>query len=137
MIELHGNDCEIVLYGVSMGSAAVSMASGEESLQKQVKAVISACAFTDMWNQVSRVVKMLYKIPAAPFMWGADAFMKTLAGYGMKDTFALNQVKNSSVTTLFIHGSLDDYVFPDMAKTLFDCFSSEKKAFITHRIRYT
>ena len=40
-----GQDCRLVLHGISMGGATALMAAGLD-LPPQVKAVISDCAFT-------------------------------------------------------------------------------------------
>ena len=50
-------DCEIVLYGQSMGAAAVMMASGEDSLPENVKVIIEDSGYTSIHDIFDKIVR--------------------------------------------------------------------------------
>ena len=52
MVERLGEDCELMLHGISMGAATVLMSTGL-NLPKQVRAAVSDCAFTSAWEVFS------------------------------------------------------------------------------------
>ena len=88
-----GEDCELLLQGISMGAATVDMAVGLE-LPPQVKGAVSDCAFTSAKEVFTSVLKTTYHMPAFPLMDLSDRMAKKEAGYGLdecnarsKDTF--------------------------------------------------
>ena len=52
-------NCEIVLYGVSMGAATVMMTTGEE-LPGNVKCAIEDCGYTSVWDEFAAQLKDLF-----------------------------------------------------------------------------
>ena len=71
MVERLGEDCELMLHGISMGAATVLMSTGL-NLPKQVRAAVSDCAFTSAWEVFSQVLRSMYHMPAFPVMQIAD-----------------------------------------------------------------
>ena len=71
VITKYGEDIEIILHGISMGAATALMASGLE-LPKQVKGIVSDCAFTSPKEVFTHVLKTMYHLPAFPIIQGAD-----------------------------------------------------------------
>lgn len=65
MVERLGEDCELMLHGISMGAATVLMSTGL-NLPKQVRAAVSDCAFTSAWEVFSHVLRSMYHMPAFP-----------------------------------------------------------------------
>lgn len=125
-----GDEIEIALHGVSMGAAAVCMASGEK-LPVQVKAVVSDCAFTDLPSMLAGQVKKLYGLPRHPVVDDARIMLKARGGYDIKRASALEQVKKSATPTLFIHGASDGFIPASMARELFEvCTAPEKRLLI-------
>ena len=74
MIQKVGEDAEIVLHGDSMGGVTVLMASGLD-LPKEVKAIVSDCAFTSPKAVFTLVLHTMYHMPAFPMIPIADAVM--------------------------------------------------------------
>ena len=70
-MERLGEDCGLMLHGISMGAATVLMSTGLE-LPEQVKAAVSDCAFTSAWEVFSHVLRSMYHMPAFPVMQIAD-----------------------------------------------------------------
>ena len=130
LVRRFGSDISIALHGVSMGGAAVCMASGEQ-LPAQVKAVVSDCAFTDVQSMFAGQIEKLYGLPKHPVVDDGRIMLKARGGYDIKHASALDQVKKSATPTLFIHGASDGFVPPSMARKLFEaCFAPEKRLLV-------
>jgi Prolyl oligopeptidase family. len=129
IINKTGHDAQIVLHGVSMGGAAVLMTSGEE-LPRNVKAIVSDCAYTSVKDELSYQMKRMYHLPSFPLLDATSLLTKLKAGYTFEEASALKQVKKSKTPILFIHGGADEIVPTDMVKELYNACSSEKELFI-------
>lgn len=124
---------QIVLHGISMGSATVLMASGEP-LPADVKCIISDCGFSSMIEEVEHVVKQT-AFPNAivkPAVW----FSQYKAGYNFKDASTIEQVKKSKTPTLFIHGDADDFVPTKMVYDLYDACPCQKELLIVQGAKH-
>ena len=119
-------DCKIVLYGISMGAATVSMATGED-LPENVKCAIADCGYTTVWDEFKMHLKKIFHIPAFPIMHSASIMSKIFAGYGFKEASTIKQVKNSKTPTLFVHGICDKFVPYDMLDKIYNAASCEKE----------
>lgn len=112
------NNSEIILYGLSMGAAAVLMTSGEE-LPSNVKCIIEDSAYTSVCEEFAYQLKNKYKLPKFPILYLAEGICKMKAGFTFREASALNQVKKCKLPILFIHGELDKLVPTSMAYKLF------------------
>jgi fermentation-respiration switch protein FrsA (DUF1100 family) len=128
-IELTGEKSSIVLHGISMGGATVLMTVGED-LPAQVKAVVSDCAYTSAYDELSWQLKRLYHLPAFPFLYTTSFLSKLIAGYFFKEASALEQVKKTGLPILFIHGGSDSFVPHEMVNQLYDAAVGEKELLI-------
>lgn len=126
VITKYGQDIEIILHGISMGAATALMASGLE-LPKQVKGIVSDCAFTSPKEVFTHVLKTMYHLPAFPIIQGADVVNRIFAGYGMDECNAKQEIAKAQIPILFIHGEKDTFVPVRMCKELYDCCASPKK----------
>lgn len=124
--ERFGNDIQIILHGVSMGCATVTMMSGSGKLPENVKFVVADCGYTSAYDEFNSNVGK-FKPIAAPFMSMANVINKKLSGYDFKDASPIESVKNVSVPMLFIHGGMDTFVPTEMAYKLYDACSSKDK----------
>lgn len=101
--------CEIILHGVSMGGAAVMMATGER-MPENVKCCVEDCGYTCV-DDVFRVqMREFVHLPAFPLLTVTDAVCRLHGKYSFKEASALEQVKKSVTPTLFIHGDRDTFV---------------------------
>lgn len=123
------NYAEIALYGISMGGATVMMTTGEE-LPSNVKVAIEDCGYTSAKDEFSYQLKRLYNLPSFPIINVANIYSKIIAGYDLNEASAIEQVKNSKIPTLFIHGSEDDFVPFYMLQQVYEAAECEKEILI-------
>lgn len=105
-----GDDVEIMLHGISMGASTALMTLGFENLPKQVKCVVSDCAFTSPYDVFAHVVKRDYKMQPFPMMNFCDIICQKKAGYRFRDYSTLTALKNTDRPVLLIHGEKDNFV---------------------------
>ena len=123
------SSAEIVIHGQSMGAAAALMMAGT-SPPKNVKMVISDCAYTDAYSMFGEKITEWFSLPAFPIVDTARLLLKLRGGYDLKDASAIHAVKKSAVPILFIHGDQDAMVSVQMAKELYQAANCEKELLI-------
>ncbi|CQR47123.1 Alpha/beta hydrolase family protein [Paraliobacillus sp. PM-2] len=111
-------DVEIVLHGVSMGSATVLMASGE-SLPDQVKAIVADCGYTSAMEELAYQMKRMYHLPAFPILHVTSLITKWRTGYAFQEASVLKQVQQTNKPILFVHGEEDAFVPKYMVEVLY------------------
>jgi hypothetical protein len=129
VIDKLGEESEIILHGISMGGSTVLMTSGEH-LPKQVKAIISDCAYTSVKDELTYQLERMYKLPSFPIIETTSLLTKVRAGYYFGEASALKQVAKTEVPILYIHGDADVFVPYDMVYELYEATPSEKEVFI-------
>ncbi len=127
MIDTFGEDIEIILHGISMGSTTVMLMTGNENLPENVKFTVADCGFTSAMDEFTYKLESLH-IPKIPLLPAVKHFHKQRVGYDFqKDTNALEAVSKAKIPMLFIHGSKDKFVPTFMAHKLYDACSSSYK----------
>lgn len=129
VINLLGDDCEILLHGTSMGGATVLMASGLE-LPTNIKGIISDCAFTSPADIFTNVLKNMYHIYPYPIINIASVISKKIAGYGLDQCNSAEEVKKAKTPILLIHGDNDTFVPCCMSEEIYENCASPKALFI-------
>lgn len=129
MIEMLGEDVQILLHGTSMGGATVLMTSGL-NLPRQVKGIISDCGFTSPKYVFTHVLHSMYHLPAFPMIQIADHINRKKAGYGLDECNAAREVRKAKVPILFIHGDADTFVPTYMCDEIYNNCASKKKKLI-------
>lgn len=130
LVDRFGEDIEIVMHGHSMGAAAICMASGED-VPSQVKAIVSDCAFTSVWDIFASQIGKLAGAALYPVMESARAMLKVRGSFDIRHASAVDQVRKSTTPTLFIHGASDGFVPLPMVHELFDaCAAPEKRLLV-------
>lgn len=125
-----GEDVQILLHGTSMGGATVLMTSALK-LPKQVKGVISDCAFTSPKYVFTHVLKNMYHLPAFPVIQISDCVNRRKAGYGMDECNAAREIRKTRIPVLLIHGDADTFVPVSMCHEIYDnCIAPRKKLII-------
>jgi len=115
----------IVLHGTSLGGATVSMASALD-LPKQVKCIVSDCAFTSIKAEFSHVMKNIFHLPTWPSLNLMECWAKKIANFDFTSKSPINSVKNAKLPILFIHGVEDRFIDKSSAQILYDACHSEK-----------
>jgi fermentation-respiration switch protein FrsA (DUF1100 family) len=119
----------IVLYGISMGGATV-LATGGENLPPEVKAIISDCSFTSVYEELWHLMKRRYRFQNKGLLQRMSGISKKRAGYSFEEASILNQVKKIALPTLFIHGDADTFVPFGMGRVLYEACSAPKEIYI-------
>ncbi len=126
MTDNFGKNIKIILHGVSMGCATVTMMSGRDDLPENVKAVVADCGFT--------TAKELFKyklgdlgVPSDKLIKAVDLVHKKKMGFSFDDLQPVESVKNTRIPMLFVHGAEDKLVPCCMVKALFEACGSENK----------
>ena len=104
----------------------VLMASGE-NLPSNVKAIISDCAYTSVWDQFNYEIDTYLNLPTSYIINVTNMITKLKAGYSFKEASAINAVKKSIVPILYIHGDMDKFVPYSMMDELYNATKSPKK----------
>ena len=131
LVKTYGEDVEIIMHGVSMGGATVCAASGEEDLPKQVKGIVSDCAFSNAWDVLHYQLQDVAHLPADYILPKVEKLAEKKAGFNFHDYSAVEQVKKASVPMLFVQGEEDPMVPAYMAQELYDaCASKEKRLLV-------
>lgn len=129
ILKNNGNNVQILLHGTSMGGATVLMTSGLD-LPKQVKGIVSDCAFTSPKYVFTHVLHSMYHLPAFPVIQITSAVNKRKAGFGMDDCNSAREIKKAKVPILFIHGDADTFVPCSMCEEIYENCTSPKKKLI-------
>lgn len=119
-------NAKIVLFGVSMGGAAVMNTTGEE-LPDNVVAAIEDSGFSVIFDEIERLAWNGYHFPPLPFLYISSVVSEIKAGYSFKDASCLTQLQKSETPTLFIHGTADAVVPHEMLKLNYNACASEKQ----------
>ena len=112
-------DCEIVVFGLSMGGATVCLYS-ELQKPKNVKLIISDCAYSNAYEVFNSVSKSNFFLRVFSIMPVYDHYLKHRAGYRLSEVKVDDAIKNCNVPILLIHGSKDNFVPFYMHQILYD-----------------
>ncbi len=123
-----GDDCKIILTGISMGAATVLMAAGKP-LPKNVIGVLADCGYTSPKEIIKIVIKQM-GLPENLAYFFVKLGAKIYGHFDLDENPPIEAVKNATVPIIFYHGDADDFVPHYMSQQNFDACAS-KKAFIT------
>jgi len=108
--ERYGTEKKTVISGISMGSATVLMALGEEELPDNVVCATADCGFTDAWDQFTHVLRRNYHLPKFPLLYTTDLFSRIVADFPFRAYSTVESLKKAKIPVLFIHGKADTFV---------------------------
>ena len=109
----------VMLYGVSMGAAAVLTAAANTN-DKHIFCAVSDCSFSSAKEIFAYQFKNVFGVPAFPVLTCLDKIWKKRSGLCLKNADISEKVKSSCVPTLFIHGGNDGIVPTCMAFKLYN-----------------
>lgn len=123
IIERCGIDTKIILVGISMGAATVTMAT-ELDMPDNVVAVIADCGYSSPEKIIRKVMKDM-KYPQ--FLYPVVELGAKLYGhFELGEASSEEALKSSKIPVLFIHGEADDFVPCDMTKVNYEVCASKK-----------
>ncbi len=126
MVAEFGSDIQIILHGISMGSATVMLMTGSGKLPENVKFTVADCGFTSAYDEFACKLKSLH-MPELSLSF-VNSINRRKAGYDLKkDTNALEAVSKAKIPMLFVHGGKDDFVPTYMVYQLYDACASVYK----------
>lgn len=135
-----GEQCRVLLLGISMGGAAVISAAGDSELPSCVRGVLSDCPFSSGWDELSYQMKQLFGLPAFPILHTADAMLRIFAGYSLRRERPLDMASNISIPLLLVHGLSDSFVPPYMSEQIYAAADCDKRLILvegaTHGVSY-
>lgn len=120
-----GQDCKIILTGISMGASTVLMAAGNP-LPPQVIGVLADCGYTSAREIMMKVIRQMGLPPklSYPFVkLGARLY----GGFDLDGGSALGLVSRITRPVIFFHGEADDFVPCDMSRKLYEACVSQKR----------
>jgi uncharacterized protein len=139
LIKQHGEDIQIILFGISMGGATVSFVSGEK-LPEQVKCIITDCAYDDIKGILKYHMRRMFHLKPFPLLNITSLITKLRAGYSFENKSIANYVRKSKVPILFIHGGDDLFVPTKMVYSLYNACLADKRLLIvkgaSHGVAY-
>jgi fermentation-respiration switch protein FrsA (DUF1100 family) len=128
LADYYGEDCEILLHGISMGSAAVICASAEHP--PALKGVVADCPYANGFEQFRHVTRKFLRIPAFPLLYTTALMTRIVCGYSLRKCSPIESITRAEVPFLFIHGGDDHFVPTEMSKRLYDACPTDKELLI-------
>lgn len=129
--------CSIFLHGISMGAATVLMTSSM-NLPQSVKGIIADCPYTSIWEEFCYLTEREKKswLIMYPIMKLAGKICKVAAGYKYDEISSAEEVKDTKIPILLIHGKEDRFVPPSMSEKIYNNCVSEKKLLIVPNAKH-
>lgn len=125
--QLFGDEHPILLGGISMGASTVLMAS-DLDLPGNVRGIIADCGFSSPYDIMDCVIRTRFcGIPVKPTLWLMGLFTSVFAGFGLKEASTFDSVAKSKTPILFIHGTADRFVPPEMSERACELCAAPKK----------
>ncbi len=118
-------ECNITLYGVSMGAASICLALGTK-LPYNVKHAVSDCAFSSFKDMAKYQIE-LKGMSFQPLFATFELFLKARLNISMKDLDCKEALKENTVPIMFIHGTKDSMVDFECMKRLYNSTAGKKK----------
>ena len=130
IIRLFGEDVRIIIEGVSMGGAAVMMASGEPDLPRQVEMLVEDCGFTSVEEEFRHTypapIKWTYPL-VAPVV---NLYSLLLNHFSIYKASSVNQLRKTRLPAFFLHGGADDFVPTEMVYRCHEACQNDKELMV-------
>ena len=123
------NPKEVLVWGVSMGAAIVSMASSH--MPNNVKNLVLDCGFTGSYEMVLYSLKRKNKLSFI-FMPGIRVLSHIKAGFKLEKNGAINSLSKTNIPCFFIHGINDKLIPIEMTENNYNVVKAKKYFFKTN-----
>lgn len=125
-----GDNSKIILDGVSMGAATVTMAADRSvGLPENVKLIVADSGYSSPWDIICDFAKRNYHLPAFPTVHILRLVTKIIYGFDIKEGSSVEAVKNTDIPIFFAHGKADDFVPYEMAERVSGACASDHLLF--------
>lgn len=121
------SNARIVLFGLSMGAGTVMLTTGSGKLPGNVFCAVEDSGFIGAEDIVYYNIRKYAPVPSFCIMPALDITTRIRGGFSISKTSCVEAVKNSTVPTLFIHGSKDAVVPPSSLDTLYNAAKCKKE----------
>lgn len=129
-----GDDCRIVLDGVSMGASSVLLVVGDGEAQN-IAAVVADCGFASARDEIAHCLDELH-LPLFPFYPALRLLMRLFGGYDLNRAAPLALMRRMKPPVLFLHGEADAYVPCSMAREMYMLCASDKALYTVPGARH-
>lgn len=126
MTDNFGKDIKIILHGVSMGCATVTMMGAREDLPENVKLIVADCGFTTAKALFEYKLRDL-GVPAQRLIEAVDFVHKRNQGYSFEELKPVESARKIKLPILFVHGAEDKLVPSFMVEELYEACESGNK----------
>lgn len=123
---LTGTQAPVILHGISMGASTVLNLAGNDC-PDSVKLIIADSGFSDLNRQFKRQLKMIFHLPAFPFIPMGSLWCRLILGFSFKSGSPIKTAARIKVPTLIIHGLKDMFVPHPMSDDLFAALTCPKR----------
>lgn len=126
-VKTFGEHTRIIITGISMGAATVTMAAAK-TLPKNVIGVLADCGYSSAKDIIKCEIKKRHLSPTVfyPFVkFGARLF----GGFDIEEYSPFDAVQNCKLPIIFVHGEADDFVPCEMSVRLYNACVSKKTLF--------
>lgn len=113
--EIYGDNILLGLHGQSMGGATVLMCS---KIRNDINFIISDCPYSN-GRDILRYKFKQSNVPFFPIYQLVNFKIKSKYGFDMDDVSPIDDIKESKVPVLFIHGTSDTTTPPWMSKEMY------------------
>jgi fermentation-respiration switch protein FrsA (DUF1100 family) len=128
IIENINPNAKIIITGISMGAATVTIAAGEE-LPPNVISALADCGYTSPEAIIKKVIRDLKMPPQLmyPFIkLGARVF----GGFDLEKYSPIKAMENCKIPIIFIHGTTDDFVPFEMSVENYNACTHKNKKLV-------
>ena len=115
MVNRFGPEQEIILCGISMGAATVTMATALP-LPANVTSVLADCGYTSAKEIIQKVIAVDMKLPPRPAYPFVKLGARVFGGFNLDENPPIEAVKQTKIPIIFIHGSSDAFVPCEMSR---------------------
>lgn len=131
------SDKDIVLYGMSMGAATALQAVGEKDFPKNVKKIIVDSPYDNINAVFKTELKKRFNLPSFPVLPLARLVAFCHLGIDINKINSSNNINNTNIPILFMHGGADTFVYPYQSKKIYDAYRGAKKYVIFDGITHS